>query len=562
VNPMRKNIDCLFIGHNDTSFEKYEANVRRMGEHSGAYRDLNKNFIWYEQKPYHLPAVFNLFHGPAGNGSGYAPLRLGETFSPAIAYLGTYLHRRGFTFDYVNSFDEEKERLARMLRENSVLTVAVTTTLYTSAFPVLEIVQWVRRCNREAKIIIGGPFIATQVRVLEPRELSFLFESIGADYYVNSSQGESALIGIIQALKQGRLPGEVDNIYFAGKGEYISTGGPWEQNKLAENPVDWDLFSGGVSGFADVRTAISCPFACAFCGFPEHAGTYQTIAVEAVEQELRQLAKIPGLKCVYFVDDTLNVPVKRFKAILKMMKKNRFPFAWQSNFRCQFCDEEMVALMKETGCQGVFLGLESGNNRVLMNMNKVATVEKYFRGIALLKEYGITTHGSFIIGFPGETPETVRDTKTLITESGLDFFRAQMWYCEKITPVWRKKEHYHIEGSQYEWSHSTMNSKTAADLVDEIFMNITDPVWVPQYNFEFYKVIHLLNHGVVMSGIKRFLSAFNKGVREKLTATGHREISLEIIKELSRSLVETGHSGNPPGIKRDLVKKYNADFGF
>ena len=63
--------------------------------------------------------------------------------------------------------------------------------------------------------------------------------------------------------------------------------------------------------------------------------------------------------------------------------------------------------MKESGCDGVYLGLESGCDEVLENMNKKATIKEYQRGLDSLKENDITTFASFIVGFPGESNETV-----------------------------------------------------------------------------------------------------------------------------------------------------------
>lgn len=100
--------------------------------------------------------------------------------------------------------------------------------------------------------------------------------------------------------------------------------------------------------------------------------------------------------------------------------------------------------MKESGCEGVFLGIESGNNQILATMNKIASVEKYLEGIALLKEFDIVTYGSIIIGFPGETGETVQDTIGFIEDSGLDFYRAQLWYCEPITPIRKDRQKYQL----------------------------------------------------------------------------------------------------------------------
>jgi len=557
---MNRDIDCFFIGHNEMNFGEFEKTVRKMGTHSGAYRDLNLNFINYNKKPYSLADFYNLLISDSEdeiskNSNRY--FNLGETFNAAITYLGTYVNRRGFTFDFVNSFQEHKDELEKKLTGQRIRAVAIITTLYVTAIPIIEIINFVKKHNSHARIIVGGPFVSTQCRTLDAIELEYLFESIGADFYVNSSQGETALVNLLHAIKNHLPVDRINNIYYRDRtaNGFAFTGASREDNKLSENPVNWALFSARAGQYVNVRTAVSCPFSCAFCGFPEHAGKYQTTTVEEIEKELNRLSEINSVEDIHFIDDTFNVPVKRFKEILRMMVKNGYNsrFRWHSHFRCQFSDREMVALMKESGCEGVFLGLESGNPQILKNMNKKADKEKYLEGIALLKEYGITTFASFIIGFPGETGETVKETRQLIETCGVDFYRAQLWYCETVTPIWREREKYGIEGRNFEWRHSTMDSKTAADLIDDMFLSIDQSTWVPQYNFDFDNLFHLANRGMTIEQIKAFLTGFNQGVREKLSSGTQNEVSVQALEQMLKACLPHHHFGNNLEPKSDLT---------
>jgi radical SAM PhpK family P-methyltransferase len=560
---MNKTIDCLLIGHNEMKFGEYEKTLRKMGIRSGAYRDLDLNFIRYNNKPYSISEIFNLFYcSDRYTEDLMKPLHLGESFSAAIAYLGTYLNRRGYTFDYVNSFQDKKDELARKLTREHILTIAVITTLYVSPLPILEIIEFIKEHNQTAKIIVGGPFVSTQIRTRDAAYLEYLFGStLKADVYVNSSQGEAALVEIIHAVKNNLPLDPINNICYETDSRYVFTPMVKENNRLNENMVNWELFPGDIVEYVNVRTSISCPFSCSFCGFPQHAGKYQTAELEAVEAELKSLSRLPSVKSVHFIDDTFNIPVKRFKEILRMMIKNKFKFRWHSYFRSQYADREMVELMKEAGCDGVFLGLESGNAQILKNMNKVASPGKYLEGIRLLKEYGIVTFGDFIIGFPGESHETVRDTAAFIEESGLDFYRTQLWYCEPITPIWKQKEKYNISGESFEWSHGTMDSKTACDLIEEIFLSLREPVWLPQYNFDFATLWHLVHRGMDLGRVKSFVRAFNLGVREKIKNPSLKEVSFEIIKQLKYPGEENG-ARESRECEAGSIDNAGADFDF
>jgi radical SAM superfamily enzyme YgiQ (UPF0313 family) len=245
-----------------------------------------------------------------------------------------------------------------------------------------------------------------------------------------------------------------------------------------------------------------------------------------------------------------------------MMVKNRYGFKWHSYFRCQYADRETVALMKESGCEGVFLGIESGSEQILKNMNKASHVEKYLEGIALLKQQGIVTFGSFITGFPGETHDTVRETIQFIKQSGLDFYRTQVWYCEPITPIWNQREKYNIKGESFEWSHATMDSKTACQLIEEMFLAIEQPTWIPQYNFDFDSFWHLVHQGMRLEDAVDFLRAFYRGLKEKLLEPRQKEVGYEVIEQLMRTCQGNAVPDVSPGDEADIIDKYDAEFEY
>jgi radical SAM PhpK family P-methyltransferase len=560
---MTQQIDCLLIGHNDIGLEEHEKTCREMGRQSGVFRDLNLSYLRYNRKPYSAAGFFNLLNRDHDGKPYVPPLTSGGTFNAAIAYLGSYLHRQGHTFDFVNSFQEEKEALAEKLENKNVLTVAIITTLYISVLPILEIVDFVRTHNPGARIIVGGPFITTQVRTLDDKAFQYLAgETIDADYFVNSAQGEATLVRIIQALKNNRPVAAIPNIYYKSPQRWEATPLEPEDNPLEQNPVQWELFSGRIGEFVNIRTAISCPFSCAFCGFPQHAGRYQTTSVEYIENQLNQLQRASRIKNVYFIDDTFNVPPNRFKDILRMLIKNNYSFKWHSYLRCQFIDRETVELMKQSGCEGVFLGIESGSEQILKNMNKAAALDKYKEGIGLLKEAGITTFGSFIIGFPGETEDTVKETISFIQQGGLDFYRAQLWYGEPITPIWKQKEAFDIKGESFEWSHSTMDSRTACDWIDELFLTAENSTWIPQYNFDFDAIWHLIHRGITMDQVKELLAGFNLGIREKLHHPQRAEAGYEAIRRMQSIFLP----GDTPPLnaadEEDIMQSFDVGFDF
>ncbi len=529
---MKKTIDCLIIGHNETNFSDNEKMLRKTGVDKGLYREMNLGFIKYNDKACTISDILNLlrYNDPKEQG-GMGKFGLSNTFSATIAYLGTYLFRRGLSFDFIHSFQDEKEELKIKLMENDVKSIAISTTLIISVFPIVEMVSFIRKHSEKTRIIVGGPFINNMMYLEDEVSFQYLLNLMNADFYINSTQGEETLARLANAVKSGLTAEEVPNIYYKSGRKYIATHQEREDNKLNENMVDWTIFKDRLGYLANLRTSISCPFKCSFCNFPQRAGKYQTSSVEAVERELNSIERTGKVQNIVFIDDTFNVPVDRFKDILRMMIKNKYSFKWNSYFRCQFADREMVELMKESGCNGVFLGIESANSQMLKNMNKSATVEQYANGIRLLKEVGIFTEVSFFIGYLGETEETVRDTIRFIEETAPDFYRVQAWYCLKNSPFWAEKDKYGVEGLELEWSHKTMDSRKAFDLVENTIKTIKNSVFVPIYTFDLAGIVNLIQRGFSVEQVKKLLQSFDDGLREKL-ATGNMEASPEVINKI------------------------------
>lgn len=396
-----------------------------------------------------------------------------KEFNAAIAYLGTFLHRRGLSFDYINYIEDEYDLLVKKLKQNSISSVGISTTYCLDNETVKKLVSLVKNIDPTVKIILGGPHIANLLKYTNDKEiLNIMLRRINADFYINSFQGETALVNLLYALRGELSLSEVQNIYYKNEGTYMCTEISEEDNKLEENMVDWSLFSHGLGEVAPVRTAISCPFSCAYCNHPINAGKYRYVSVEAIERELNSIESTHKVKYVDFVDDTFNIPQNRFKEILKMIIKNKYSFKWFSYIRCQFIDEETVKLMKESGCMGAMLGIESGSQEMLNVMNKMVTVEELKRGIALLNQYNISTAALFFIGFPCETPDTVNQTISFIEEVKPTFYDTRPWFYDPRTPISKQSDKYGIKGFMNKWSHNTMNFAEAEQLVKKAILSI------------------------------------------------------------------------------------------
>jgi radical SAM PhpK family P-methyltransferase len=506
-------LDCVVIGYNETPFEQYERILFGYGEDSEAYRDLKYSFVDLDhQKLNYVDLMNHVYKRSRGQvSSDKDEFKSGDIPSLAAVYLTNFLRRKGLSTRYINLFQYEKDKLRAYLDEDPYC-VAITTTFYVLNQPVIEMVKFIREHNEKVKIVVGGPLISNH-HSRYPRDQFFLaLEDTGADIFVVESQGELTLSAVVNCLKQGGHLSTVPNIiYTNAQGQMEMTQRIPENNSLDTNFINWQNFPDEYMGATiQTRTARSCAFSCSFCAYPIRAGKLTLAGLETIEKELDSMHALGQVKNVVFIDDTFNVPLARFKELCHLMIRKDYRFNWFSYFRCSNSDQEAIDLMAESGCKGVFLGVESGSPTILKNMHKAATVEKYVQGIKWLKEHGILTFGSFITGFPGETDQTVQETIDFIKETALDYYRTQLWYCEPGTPIYNKRDEYQIMGEGFRWEHETMDSLEAMDHIDRTFLSIKESTWLPQWSFDFWFIPYILGRGLSSTQFREYVDHANR----------------------------------------------------
>ena len=304
--------DIIFIGHNNISSKDDIRISKIFGNRAVLNPEIDDNHVKHKGKYYAPYELFNELSnctmGPENSGN-----RIGtaNVFSAAIAYLGTYVHKRGFTFDFVNSFADEKDALQEKL-EQGAMTVGISTTLYLSSYPIMEVIEFIRKYNNECKIIVAGPFIFQNESIMEKKDFLELLTSINGDYYINSFQGEATLVELLATIKGGKSINEVMNLYYRENNTFVYTYSHKEDNCLENEPVNWELFENKITANCfSVRTSSSCCFACSFCTYPVHAGKYQVVGLESIEREFDGIKSLGNIENIFFIDDTFNVPIGR-----------------------------------------------------------------------------------------------------------------------------------------------------------------------------------------------------------------------------------------------------------
>ncbi len=162
-----------------------------------------------------------------------------------------------------------------------------------------------------------------------------------------------------------------------------------------------------------IVTSRGCPFRCNFCVVPNlPQRRWRARSVENVVREMEWWNRELGFSSFVFVDDNLTVDPGRLREFCALLLEKGAPFRWWCMSRADTLvrHEDLVDLMAGAGCVTVFLGLESGSDRVLAEYGKRERVETGREAVRLLESRGIEAHASFILGSPGETREDVEAT--------------------------------------------------------------------------------------------------------------------------------------------------------
>jgi hopanoid biosynthesis associated radical SAM protein HpnJ len=198
---------------------------------------------------------------------------------------------------------------------------------------------------------------------------------------------------------------------------------PWV-SKVYQRDLDFRRYNVPflLNPFISFYTSRGCPALCTFCLWPQtHSGhRWRLRSADDVANEVRWAKEnFPGLKEIFFDDDTFNYRKERTIELCKKLKP--LNVTWSCTSRVT-TDYETLRAMREAGCRLMIVGYESGDPQILRNIKKGATIEMGRRFTQNAHKLGLTVHGDFIVGLPGETRDSIRRT--------IDF--AKQLDCETI----------------------------------------------------------------------------------------------------------------------------------
>ncbi len=312
--------------------------------------------------------------------------------------------------------------------------VFLSTTLLRDWSELLPVLARLRAaCGPATPIVVGGALTGSLIHNWQGHD----------DVAVLAVGYGELLVGpLVQWLRSGgiddlqpnaggsvrRLPGS------RGTSGWVLLSGAPEGRSLDFLPTpDWGLIERARGEDYDVvhyESVRGCPFRCAFCNYPYlfSDSVFRLKSAARIADDWQRYVDELGVKTISCLDSLFTTPKKRLLELCDEIARRKLTVSWVCYARATDLvdedvgvDEDVVVRMAQAGCIQVQIGVESGHQGQLDRMNKKARVQDAERAIELCRRHGITSLASFVVGYPGECPETLQATEAFLARARPDF---------------------------------------------------------------------------------------------------------------------------------------------
>lgn len=309
-----------------------------------------------------------------------------------------------------------------------------------------ETLEWIRFLKKHLKtpVIVGGYNLRVYPREsIAPPEIDF--GVVEHAYHT--------IPKLFEELSSGRRFADVPGLAYKENGEMRITPHDLQIDfdkfpNPARHLLPNDLYAEFPTerrNFTVMITSLGCPRRCLFC---EAGGTrYAPRSPQTVVSEMRECYARFGIREIDIFDYEFPCIRPRTLEICRLLKEAGMDLEWACRARVDSVDEDLLREMRSAGCSRIYYGLESGSQEILDRVNKGITLSRIEDTIRLTKDVGIRPLGFFLIGAPGETRETVRQTVKFAKRLDLDYVQFSKTLAKPLTPLWKSL----LEGSGFDY---------------------------------------------------------------------------------------------------------------
>ena len=407
-----------------------------------------------------------------------------------LALIASVLEREGYqvTVLEANASKLPPEDVVPLVSDADVVGLTAMTPTINSA---IAIARHLKKAYPDLPIVLGGAHAT-----LLPEETLAAAPEI--DILVRG-EGEETIIELLRVLEYKQPLSKILSISYRKDGKVVS-------NRVRSTNIDLDSLPflayhllpwrryrphpphGRALPFAAIITSRGCPYKCSYCSKPIFGNKFRGQSPERVVEEIAYHKEKFGIKEFAFYDDVFTLNKKRAYAIADEIIKRGLKIHWTCETRVNLVDKELLQHIKQAGCYSIAYGIESGSQEILNILDKDITMEQVEEAVRLSREVGLQTIGYFMIGSPGESPETIRQTIQFAKKLKLDFAQFAV-----TTPLPRTKLYnlylYDRKGDNIPWESLVYagSSGDVAPVFESDLLNRADiQYWTRRAYREFY----------------------------------------------------------------------------
>lgn len=315
----------------------------------------------------------------------------------SILFVGSYLKANGINVKLFDQRLTSNKDILQYIESNTVTHVGLSTMTGPQIIFAMELSRKIRQIKPEVKIIWGGIHATVAPGSLLKHDF--------IDYIVYG-EGEETLLDLIQNSDKNPLKGVLR------REDKIENLVPREFMDMDNVSLDWTLLD--ARKYISVRdgrrymsfvTSRGCSFKCQYCYNSVTKSIWRSWSVDKVRQEIEKIMQF-DISYISFMDDNLAINAKWLTEVCKILEEKNI--IWYGDLRANMITHENMERFKN--CTMVFIGAESGSQRVLDDIRKMIKVEDIYNAARVLNERNMTGTFSWIIGFPQETRDDVMAT--------------------------------------------------------------------------------------------------------------------------------------------------------
>jgi len=328
-----------------------------------------------------------------------------------LLYLSSALKKEGHDVDIEDDFNGG-DRIIKDYDNYDFIGVQVATPQKEETKKIFE---YFKDKDKRPILIIGGPHAKFYTE-----------EVVKEDWdHIVIGHGEQVLINIINGVENNRI---VTGLLSQEEFDNLPVPDRLENEEFVKKYSH--TFGGEDKKATTFMSGRGCPMGCTFCEEARSAVRWKSI--EKAKQEFDEIEKL-GFNAIYIIDDLFTISPKKAEPYVRELKNRGI--IYRCNGHVKFMTPEFASLLAETGCVEVGIGVESGSQEILDIVDKKITVEQAYKCIKMLKDVGIRVRAFFMIGLPGETYETIKETERFIATSGIDDFQLTIYAPYKGTKI-------------------------------------------------------------------------------------------------------------------------------